>query len=115
MTYKLFLDDIRDPRTTPAYFGFDDDFFKDMVIARSYDEAAKILHRNGLPYVLLLDYHLGDNNYSGFDVVKHFISKAEIDPSELDPDFKYYIHTDSQVCGLLMEKALKKFLERIGR
>jgi len=115
MTYKLFLDDIRDPRTTPAYFGFDDDFFKDIAIARSYEEALLIMHRNGLPYVLMLDYHLGDSDHSGLDVVKQFISIAESVPAELSPDFKYYIHTDSPICGMLMEKALKKFLEKTGR
>ena len=110
MSYKLFLDDIREPEDISLYRGFTDDFWDDVEIARSYAEAIKLLRRKGLPDVLMLDYHLGDPEHSGFDVVKYFISMVERNPEDLPKNFKYYIHTDSPKGCEIMEKALEKLL-----
>ncbi len=115
MKYKLYLDDIRHPRHTPEYRDFDRDFFKDITIARNYDEVVEILTEKGLPAVLMLDYDLGQDIHTGQDVVNYFISLVKENPSALDPKFIYFVHSNSKAGAALMRETLDNFLKEIGR
>jgi hypothetical protein len=58
MSYRLFLDDSRDPtqvfRTTKN---------SEWVIARTYEEFVKIIERDGLPFICSLDHDLASEHY----------------------------------------------------
>ncbi|HRQ71037.1 MAG TPA: hypothetical protein PLW78_12115 [bacterium] len=115
MKYKLYLDDIRHPRHTPEYRDFDRSFFLDIKIARTYDEAVNIMNEHGIPSVLMLDYDLGADIHLGIDVVNHFISLVKENPSALDPEFIYFVHSNSKAGAALMRETLDNFLKELGR
>lgn len=56
--YKLYLDDIRNPKSD------------DWVIARSFDEFKKVILTRGYPKKMSLDHDLGDGVPTGFDALK---------------------------------------------
>lgn len=59
--YMLFIDDLRDPVKTYGSLG------KDMVVARSTEEAQQIVHEKGMPSQLFLDHDLsGDDRAIDF-------------------------------------------------
>lgn len=114
MSYKLFLDDLRYPKSTYPEFSGYEDFWKDIKIARSYSDAVDLLNRFGLPEVLMLDYNLGEI-HNGMDFVTLFIEIVESDPSMLPADFEYYIHTNSDSGRYLMNEALSALMKKLGR
>lgn len=113
MKYKLFLDDKRHPRHTEEYQYFDKEFFEDIKIARTYDEAVNMMNECGIPYVLMLDYDLGEDIHTGLNVVNYFIAMVRQNPFALDPDFEYFTHTDSRAGAVLMKEVLDDFLREI--
>ena len=62
--YKLFLDDIREPKTNG------------WVIARSYDEFVRIIKKRGIPYEISFDHDLGySDEKTGYDCAKWLIGR----------------------------------------
>lgn len=115
MSYYLFLDDKRFPRNTPEYRDFPIDFFRKIKIARNCREAIEIITEFGLPAKMMLDYDLGEDIHTGMDVVNYFISLVKDCPSALDPDFEYFIHSNSQAGTVLMREALDNFLKEMRK
>ena len=68
---KLFVDDLRDPPS--------DDF----VVARSAEEAIKLIEKHGMPKELWLDHDLGEGKMSGYDFAKWLVQKDH------ENDFKF--------------------------
>jgi len=64
MNYKLYLDDIRNPKTSG------------WIIVRSYNDAIDIIIRKGIPIEMSLDHDLGENSLSGYDFIKWFYYRA---------------------------------------
>lgn len=62
MSYKLFLDDERTPKTKGPW-----------VVARSYDEFVSIIKEKGAPIYISFDHDLGEEK-SGLDCVKWLIN-----------------------------------------
>ncbi len=72
MTYKLWLDDIRNPP--------DDSF----VVARSYAEAGALIIRDGFPNFVSFDHDLGEG-LTGYDFAKLLV-EIDQDRSAYKPD-----------------------------
>lgn len=84
-TYKLWLDDIRQPP--------DDSW----VVAKSYDEALQIIAKKGFPTEVSLDHDLGFNIPTGYDFVKWLVDQ-DINNNILPEDFIWFIHS-ANPCG----------------
>lgn len=63
--YKLYLDDIRDPRNT-----YPTTSNSEWVIARSYDEFVKTIETKGMPFLISFDHDLGKEHYIGASLGK---------------------------------------------
>lgn len=79
-TYKLFLDDIRDPRVCVSYMkgnaGFAKYFDTDWVIVRNYEEFVQVIEEKGLPYLISFDHDLSWDHYNiDFDVWDDYSSE----------------------------------------
>ena len=68
---KLYLDDIRNPKTN------------DWDIVRSYDEFVDYINKNGLPNNLSLDHELGGYK-SGYDCIKWLVYEKQLDLRNVD-------------------------------
>lgn len=75
MTYSLYLDDEREPKTQ-----------RDWVIVRSWDAFVEVILEKGIPSYMSLDHDLGEEK-SGYDCVKWFIDhciEKDVKPSEVE-------------------------------
>ena len=70
--YKLYLDDIRIPKTL------------NWTIVRTFDEFLMTIKTLGLPYEMSLDHDLGENIPTGYDVVKWMVYEKEFDLRNID-------------------------------
>ncbi|MCK5293879.1 MAG: hypothetical protein KAJ49_04455 [Arcobacteraceae bacterium] len=87
---RLYLDDLRVP-IEPYDF-----------IARSYEEAIKIIEENGVPYFISFDHDLGvdENNQlvkSGYDFAKWLIENDYHGIYKMPVDFNYQVHSQNPV------------------
>jgi len=65
MTYSLYLDDERDPKTD-----------RDWVVVRSYDEFVQTVEERGCPSYVSFDHDLGEDVPEGKDAAKWFVELA---------------------------------------
>lgn len=65
MTYALYLDDERNPKTE-----------RDWVIVRSYDAFVATIEDRGLPSHMSLDHDLGEESESGFECAKWLVERC---------------------------------------
>jgi hypothetical protein len=99
--WKLFLDDIRNPKES----GY--------IIARSVEEAKKLIKEKGFPSHMSLDHDLGEDKKgkllpTGHDFVK-WITK-EYQDKEL-PKFTFNIHSANPVGVDNMKSLLNNFIK----
>jgi hypothetical protein len=115
MSYKLFLDDRRTPERTEPYSKKPphSNFWDDIKIARTYDDAVEIINEFGAPYMLMLDYFLGDDHFLGIDVVEYFVEYIMEDQSRLPDNFHYHCHTNSDTGARKMSEKLEDMLNKI--
>lgn len=101
MTYKLFLDDIRDPGDSR------------FVIARSSDEAMEIIKEHGMPVFMQLDHDLG-----GDDTTIVFLKKLTLYMIEENLsfpfDFGYDVHSANPVGVENIKAYLDQMLKYLG-
>jgi hypothetical protein len=58
MIYKLFLDDLRDPRTI-----YPTTSNSEWTVVRNYGEFVKVIEANGLPFLVSFDHDLAEEHY----------------------------------------------------
>jgi hypothetical protein len=91
MTYKLFLDDTRDPIDA----GFKNNEF---VVVRSMAEALSVIEIKGFPNYIAYDHDLGWDELTrieaptGFDFAKWLINQ-DLDNQVLPKDFAFSVHS----------------------
>lgn len=99
MTYKLFLDDERDP------------IGQDWIIVRSYDDFALIIEEFGVPEFISFDHDLGENSATGYACAKWLVGYC-IGAGEKIPDF--YVHSQNPVGKANIEayiSSAKRYME----
>lgn len=94
--WNLYLDDERNPKTQ-----------KKFLVARSVDEAKKLIKEKGFPSYMSLDHDLGDDE-TGYDFVK-WITK-EYQDKEL-PEFEFNVHSANPVGAENIKKLLDNFIK----
>jgi len=90
-TYKLFLDDIRDPKEAFSYTGFQDFLKDDWKIVRNYDQFIGFIGRNweyhkAFPSIIAFDHDLADEHY-GAPSTAIFKEKTGMDCAKWLVDF----------------------------
>lgn len=85
MTYKLFLDDLRNPANADW----------DWVIVRSSEEAMQVLHNHGMPRFISFDHDLGGEDTAIIFILK-MIDMCLDDPSTKFPR-DYFVHSANPV------------------
>lgn len=84
MTYKLFVDDIRDPITN------------DWIIARSSSEAITIVAENSVPEYISFDHDLGGDDTS--IVFINWLTEQLLDCKlQLPDNFDYSVHSQNPI------------------
>lgn len=97
MTYKLFLDDERDP----SYKDYD------AVVARNYDEFVEFITHE-TPNYISFDHDLGKSK-TGYDAAKWLI-EYDLDNDILDRDFTFYVHSQNPIGKKNIESILTSYL-----
>ena len=100
MTYKLFLDDLRDPINN------------DWVIARSSKEAIEVVEKHGMPIEITFDHDLGGDDTSIIFI--NFLTNYLLDnPFYLSDDFCYSIHSANPVGRQNIDGKMKPLIKEI--
>lgn len=102
--WKLYLDDIRNPKTQ----GF--------TIARTFEKAVELIQEKGMPNDISFDHDLGEDGNkkelkSGYDLAK-WIVESDIDKIiNIPDDFSYNVHSANPVGARNIDGLLKNYLE----
>jgi len=109
MSYKLFLDDIRDVKM--VYKDLSDD---DFVIVRNFHDFKKVILENGLPKFISFDNDLGlDENdliaEDGYACVKWLVYDSEINLKDL----KFYVHSANPVARQQIQSLLDNYIKHL--
>lgn len=98
MSYKLFVDDIRNPREDG------------WTVARSFDEAISIIREKGFPRFVSFDHDLGDDSPSGKDLANWMV-EMDLDLTFSFPrDFGFVVHSANPVGKKNIESLLNQYL-----
>lgn len=96
--YSLYLDDERLPKTN-----------KNWVIVRNMAEFQETLLSKGIPIEMSLDHDLGENEPTGYDVVKWYIEQVIEGNLELCEDIN--IHSANPVGSKNMRSYIDSYLK----
>ena len=95
MTYKLFLDDYRNPVK-----------HEEWVVARSYSEAVEIIEKQGMPKFISFDHDLAEQHYAGdfsgpertgYDFAKWIVDQCLLYGVRLPDGFNFAVHSMNPV------------------
>jgi hypothetical protein len=106
MTWKLFLDDERDPPTNSKH---------SFMIARSTKQAMELIETFGLPIYMSLDHDLG-----GADTTMVFLNKLinyllDVDKEAcFRDDFSFYVHSMNPIGKINIEQALPNIVKEFS-
>ena len=98
MTYKLFLDDERNPVSPTEW-----------KIARSFEEACRLFEEYGAPSFISFDHDLGQDK-SGYDYAKWLVDKDQ-DESWPTEEFDFYVHSQNPIGKENIEGLLRPYLK----
>ena len=97
MTWKMFLDDERYP--------VDDNW----VIVRNKCEVLKAISDRGMPSFISFDHDLGENEPTGYDIVKALV-ELDMDGEHKFPEgFSWYVHSQNPVGALNIDSYLSNY------
>jgi hypothetical protein len=107
MTYKLFLDDIRD--VNMVYKKLTND---DFVVVRNFDDFKKVILEKGLPELISFDNDLGlDENDNvaedGYACAKWLVYKSGIDLQNLN----FNVHSANPVASQQIQGLLDNYIK----
>lgn len=100
MTYKMFLDDLRDPG-----FVWSGHNSADWVVCRSYDQAVAVFQAQGWPSMVSFDHDLGPDTPTGMDFAR-FLVDQDMNNNEMPNGWRFHVHSanpvgSSNIVGLL--------------
>lgn len=96
MTYKLFLDDLRNPKSN------------DWVVVRSYDEFVECIKINGCPSHISFDHDLGEGK-TGYDAAK-FLVELDLDTKCIPNNFNFNVHSANPIGAKNIEMLLDNYI-----
>ena len=105
MTYKLFLDDIRE--LTWVYPGAN---ASEWVVCRNFDDAVNTVLTRGFPSYVSFDHDLGDHDtQTGHDFAQWLVNR-DLDKNVMPDDFAYTVHSANPVGAANIKGLLDSYL-----
>ena len=89
MTYRMFVDDVRDPEWT-----YPDDA-EGWVVVRDYTSAVALVCQHGWPNHVSFDHDLGTGP-SGYDFA-HWLVQHDLEHGGMPADFSYRVHSANPI------------------
>jgi hypothetical protein len=102
MTYKMFIDDLRDPVTN------------DWIITRSSADALEYMHNHGCPLEISFDHDLGGDD-TAMRVVKEMADMDMDTPGFIPEDFTFSVHSANPVGARNLRGFLECYLSQRSR
>ena len=100
VSWILYVDDIRNPRDG-----------KDWTIARTVEDAKRLILQNGCPAFISFDHDI-DENATGYDLAKWLV-EMDLDGAVDIPDrFDYYVHSANTVGAANIDGVMKSYLRQ---
>jgi len=112
MTYRLFIDDERDPQDVKWGSWQDQAMYRDedWIIARNWNDVLEIVVSFGFPSIISFDHDLGKNEITGYEIAKK-LSNMIMDGVQLPNDFEFYVHSKNPVGAENICGYMNNFLE----
>ena len=104
MTYKMFLDDVRDPQWV-----YPREYTDDWVVCRSFAEAEAVFSDSGWPEWISFDHDLGCDVPSGYDLAKYLVN-WDLDVADMPPHFSFAVHSANPVGSANIKNLLDNYL-----
>ena len=109
MTYKLFLDDIRDVKM--VYKNLSNE---DFMIVRNFKDFKRVIIENGLPQLISFDNDLGlDENENiaedGYAAAKWLVYESGLDLR----NFKFNVHSANPVASQQIQSLLDNYIKHL--
>ena len=101
-SYKLFLDDVRQPKRGT------------WSLARSFEEALDIVDEKGMPNIISFDHDLGEGK-TGDDFAKWLIEQHLNGDLTFPERFEFIVHSANPVGKKNIESRLNNFLKHIRK
>jgi len=106
MSYKIFLDDIRDVSMV-----YPELVNEDFVIVRTFEEFVAKVEADGLPEFISFDNDLGEDENGnllkdGYDAAKWLVYESGLDLKEL----KYNVHSANPVASVQIQSLLDNYI-----
>ena len=113
MSYRLFIDDERDPIDVKWGTIGERQLYREdeWLIARNWAEVLELIVSLGMPNMISFDHDLGDNQPTGYDIAKRIADLIMNAEYELDPEFLVLVHSKNPVGAENIRQYMKKFLE----
>jgi hypothetical protein len=100
--YQLFLDDERFPAQ----------YMNKSQIARSYDEAVRIMLIQGCPASISFDHDLGMVDKTGYDLARWMVERdLDMDGAFIPATFTFEVHSQNPVGASNIRNYLKQYLK----
>jgi hypothetical protein len=115
MTYRLFIDDERDPINVTWGSVEDQMLYRDeeWVVARNWQEVLEIVVSLGFPKMISFDHDLGENELTGYEINKKLIDMI-MDGVTLPGGFEFRVHSKNPVGAENIRAYLENFLKHHG-
>lgn len=107
MSYKLFLDDVRNPDWVHPH---DPDGW---TVCRNMDEAVATVNSQGWPRMISFDHDLGHNIPTGHDFAKWLV-ELDLNTAGMPQDFDFVVHSANPVGAENIRILLSNYLRHRG-
>lgn len=104
MSYKLFLDDVRNPSW--VHNGDPDDW----IVCRSMEQAVNVVNNLGWPSVISFDHDLGYQVPTGMDFAKWLVN-LDLDGCCMPDDFQFHVHSANPTGAANIKGLLTNYME----
>jgi hypothetical protein len=104
MTYRMFVDDIRNPDWV-----YPDQDVSDWQVCRTMQEAQDVISDLGCPSWISFDHDLGDNIPTGYDLAKWLVD-TDLDSGFMPDNFEFLIHSANPVGAANIQGLLTCYL-----
>lgn len=103
MTYKMFLDDVREPSW--VHNGNPDDW----TVCRSMEQAVNVFEDLGWPQLISFDHDLGKDVPTGMDFA-HWLVNRDLETGSMPLDFEFCVHSANPVGAANIQGLLDNYL-----
>lgn len=109
MTYKLFLDDVRNVDRLYGSVAWDPPHTGDWVSCRSMAEAVAVIEDRGCPTFISFDHDLGDGVPTGMDLARWLV-EHDLDHGSMPQGFQYDVHSWNPVGAANIRALMEGYL-----